>query len=486
MGARGRTIPLSDSHCQRQNGAEDPNPRSGRPPSGNPTTPTRSDARKDRALIDGNQRDRASGGSGTIDPSTASPSAVIDRNPATSGEPAAGNGRATGASLIEFEAAPNGDAPRERSVPSSSVATAPQRTGNDAELAPWRAEAERRNADVNAGRAPGGADSAAEPAEADDVASTPLDTESSAEPRPATTEWPERSALPDGWSTGTAGGDQEEAQTEPSHHEVEAEADDDRSVESGAEEESESESEAEGDDGTDSAVAAGEQTGRGRGSREERAAERSRRRQQVIAEGDEEGESKSGSVMPLVRHLNTVTKDLAQAHYTIGQVSAERDMYRRQVYQLQGLPTPEEESAAARAQSEREGRAKPEREARQEARAEAKEARAETKHARAEARQSEPELSPEEMAEKLHKMVWRRRAIALAGLGVLTIAYLVFDRQGYNWETFSRDSFAKIAIVGPLFQVFLIGFVFYRMARVGGRAGRWLFPAPDGSKKRRR
>lgn len=224
----------------------------------------------------------------------------------------------------------------------------------------------------------------------------------------------------------------------------------------------------------DSAPAAGGEGGKTakvRVSKEERAAERSRRKAQAAAEGIEEIDPSVAQVVPIVRHLNVVTKELALAYRTIGQVTAERDAFRRQTYQLQGLPDPDEVAAKA-----------------------SKEGRGETKDARAEARAAkqaersgiDPTMTEEEIAEHLRKTVRRRRMIALGALAVLTITYVGFRIGGFNWSEFSRDSLANIAIVGPFFNVLLIGFVFYRLFAVGGKASRWLFPGDSLQRKRRR
>lgn len=222
-------------------------------------------------------------------------------------------------------------------------------------------------------------------------------------------------------------------------------------------------------------VNAAEAPVKSRGTREERAAERARRRQQVVGEAID-GEDKNPAMGPIIRHLNTVTKELTVSNRMVGQLTAERDAFRRQVFELQGLPLPEEQTAR---QEKAHGSGTGNRESRMEARAEAKQARQE-------AHGEEPSLSPEEVAAHLRKMARRRRLIAVVALGVIAVLYVVLNQRGFDWGSFSRDSFASIAFIGPFFQVFLIGFVFYRMIRVGGRAGKWLFPGDDELKRQRR
>jgi len=221
-------------------------------------------------------------------------------------------------------------------------------------------------------------------------------------------------------------------------------------------------------DETDPAATA-QSTGRTR-TREERTADRARRRQQAAEVGIEEPGESAVSLGPVLRHLNTVTKEMALAYRTIGVLTSERDSFRRQVYELQGLPVPEDETRRTNS-----------------TRAETKDARAEARLVKqAERAGDEPALSEEEMAEKLRAMVLRRRMIALGAIATLAVIYAIGKLNSYDWSSFSRDSLAKVQFVGPLFQVFLIGFVVYRVARVSGKAGRWLFPGDQLPKKRRR
>lgn len=375
-----------------------------------------------------------------------------------------------------LQPAPNGTGSIRRAAAAPVVDAGDGAAANDALLAPWRTEAERRKA--GGGEAPTEDDTVAtaDPAEEGTGASAGGST---AQVSAATESSTEASTWSVGWSADAAAFDGQEDDARQLVADVAvADPDDEQIV--GAEPDSgvdqEAGSEAAGETAGDgvAAVGGGEKTGRSRGSKEERVAERSRRRQLAMDEGGEEGDDKSTPMMPLVRHLNTVTKELALAYRTIGQVTTERDMLKRQIYEIQGLPTPEEEeTATTRANSNRGTR---------------QEARAEVKLARAEARGAEPSLSPEEVAEKLRKLVWRRRAIALGGLALLAAIYVALPSMldNFTWENFSRDSFANIAYVGSIFQIFLIGFVIYRIARVGGKAGRWLFPGDELPRKRRR
>ena len=76
-----------------------------------------------------------------------------------------------------------------------------------------------------------------------------------------------------------------------------------------------------------------------RAAREQAARERARRFQQAAeaaaATVDEEaGDHRTTLMMPLVRHMAMMTKELNEAHRALGQLGAERDALRRQVAEL--------------------------------------------------------------------------------------------------------------------------------------------------------
>lgn len=209
--------------------------------------------------------------------------------------------------------------------------------------------------------------------------------------------------------------------------------------------------------------------GKSRGSKEERAAARARKRQQAAEGAIEDADDSNPALGPLVRHLNTVTKELALAYRTIGIVTAERDAYRRQVYELQGTPVPAADDAP-----------QPNRDARQVA-------KTQIKLARLEARGIDTSLTPEELEEQMRRTARRRQIIAVAVLATLAIGFVVANQMGYDvGQNFSRGSLASIAYIGPVINIFLVGFILFRIVRVSTNARRWLFPNAESSRKRRR
>jgi len=217
-------------------------------------------------------------------------------------------------------------------------------------------------------------------------------------------------------------------------------------------------------------------SGKTRLSKEERAAEKARRRQQAAEEAITGVDEHSAVVVPVIRHLNTVTKELALAYKTIGHLTAERDGFRRQVYQLQGLPLPEEAAATAARAREKEGRA------------EAKEARLEARAMKqAERTGVDPTLTPEELAAQLQQTARKRRMIAGGVMLVLVFAFILARRVDSGFfEHVGKQGLTVIPFIGPLMSIFLAGFLIYRIARVGSKAKDWLFPSMEQPRKRRR
>ena len=191
-------------------------------------------------------------------------------------------------------------------------------------------------------------------------------------------------------------------------------------------------------------------TGAARGRVRPRKVERALKQQQAAEEALEEGDEQHPALGPVVRHLNNVIRDLTEAHNKVGALSAERDALRLRLAELTGEPIPEDGEEGER----------PNREARSAARAES--------------------------ATSMSQVARRRQLIAVGALVVLGIGIYVARSHGLVLDNVSRDVLAKLPLVGPLMQVFLIGWLVYRVARVSGKGARWLFPAADGKRKRRR
>lgn len=222
-------------------------------------------------------------------------------------------------------------------------------------------------------------------------------------------------------------------------------------------------------------------------AREQAARTRAQRFQQAAeaaaATVDEEaGDHRTTLMMPLVRHMAMMTKELNEAHRALGQLGAERDALRRQVAELKGLtnstvpaladgsphPLPNKEAV---------------REANKEARLEAKAAKQTERLAIVPVEELDPELG-----QRAAEVGRRRRLIALGIVSTLVLIYVVL------WMTdnepplaaMGKDGLQSIAVIGPLMSLMMAGFLLYRIVRVGGKARGWLFPEPEKPRKRRR
>lgn len=183
----------------------------------------------------------------------------------------------------------------------------------------------------------------------------------------------------------------------------------------------------------------------------------------------EEGVEPEAGLAPMIHHLGAMTKELTNAQRTIGRLVAERDALRKQVVELDGVPFELPEDNTIRIAKE----------ARVEARA--------IKQAdRINVLETPPDVDPAIRAADAGR---RRRRIAAAIVLVLVASFYWADMQGWNLGDFlSKGGLSSIAYVGPFFNVFLAGWLLFRVVRVGGKGARWLFPEPEepGRRQRRR
>jgi hypothetical protein len=192
--------------------------------------------------------------------------------------------------------------------------------------------------------------------------------------------------------------------------------------------------------------------------------ERRKRRSRGVDEEAEDGDPLAG-LGPMVRHLAAMTKELSEAQRTVGRLTAERDLLRQQLGDDGMLPTGSAEAVGAR----------PNREARQAAKLLERTGDA------------KPAPTPEELAAMAEAAGRRRRFIALGVLvaiaGAIWIGRMLEVPVG---EYLSKNGLAKIPYLNSVFQILLISFLLFRVVRVGGKAGSWLFPSPEEPKRRRR
>lgn len=234
--------------------------------------------------------------------------------------------------------------------------------------------------------------------------------------------------------------------------------------------------------------------------------EESRKRRRLATdEGGGEGEALAG-FGSMVRHLSLLTKELTEAQRTIGTLMAEHDLLHRQLIDAGTIPVSLAERVGTRsgraarvgAQAavgalptvvgeDRDGRTR--KEARLDAKIVTQDERSKARAAKEVERSGidEPKLSPEEYATRAQEAGRRRRRIALTVFVALAaLIWLGGAMEVPVGDYLSRGGLAAAPVVGPLFQVMLVGFLVFRFVRVGGKARQWLYPSADPSQKRRR
>lgn len=196
--------------------------------------------------------------------------------------------------------------------------------------------------------------------------------------------------------------------------------------------------------------------------------ERRKRRQRGADEEGEDGDSFAG-LGPMVRHLAAMTKELSEAQRTVGRLTAERDLLRQQLGDDLAVPlltSSAPDAAAARPN---------------------KEARIAAKQSARGGLNGTPEIDPEILT-RAAQVGRRRRMIALGVLGVLVATMVTWRLMGWPSpiEDVSKQGLTGIAYIGPFMNILLGGFLIYRLMKVGGKAGSWLFPSAEEPKRRRR
>lgn len=170
----------------------------------------------------------------------------------------------------------------------------------------------------------------------------------------------------------------------------------------------------------------------------------------------------------LNRHLAMMSQQLTASQQAIGRLAAERDALRFQVAELRGIPVSEVRVSTV--------------------------VGAEGEHHRAGRAHGEDEAVPSSKLQRLNyfgvddfELMRKRRqrfVLILAVIGAILGLYA----RSINWtppSDISRDSLSALPYIGNLMTVFLAGWVFYRIVRVGSRGVRWVFPTEDRRRRRR-
>ena len=191
------------------------------------------------------------------------------------------------------------------------------------------------------------------------------------------------------------------------------------------------------------------------------------RRKQDDAAAALAGADDNPALGALNRHLTMLTQQLGTAHRVIGQIAAERDALRQQLADLHGIPVEEiavTSLGTSMEQSTNPSAPKP----------------VEPKPATGMARFNYFGHDDVVVMRK------RRQAFAL-GLVILVLVLWVESRMG-AWhmpDNLSRDSLTGLPVIGQVMPIFLTGWMFFRVIKVGSKGVRWVFPSDDPRRRRR-
>ena len=178
----------------------------------------------------------------------------------------------------------------------------------------------------------------------------------------------------------------------------------------------------------------------------------------------------------MVRHISALSESLNQAHHVIHLLNMEKYAAQKELAELKQLPPPplpappvwrprRGPDAAAALQPGR-----PERRP-----------IAARRRAKGELLDDEPlDLDLQALAEA-RNVVRRRQIIAASIVGGIGLFVLLYSYMGWHWfpNLGDRASLTQIAYIGGFMQIFFIGWMFFRFAKVGGKGARWLFPREE-------
>ena len=235
-----------------------------------------------------------------------------------------------------------------------------------------------------------------------------------------------------------------------------------------------------------------------------RTAKRARGKQEVAAAALASAEDHP-ALGALNRHLNMLTNQLETAHRVIGRVAAERDALRQQVADLHGVPVEEigvtslDESKVRRSKAARAGQAVDPPGIPAEGIAIASPGQSEVRRSKA-ARDGQDltgtdtdESRPPSVMSRLNyfsvediAVARRRRQRFVLGLLLVLLVIGLASRLGAIQmpDKVSRDSLAALPFIGDFMSIFLAGWLFFRVFKVGSKGVKWVFPSED--RKRRR
>jgi hypothetical protein len=224
-----------------------------------------------------------------------------------------------------------------------------------------------------------------------------------------------------------------------------------------------------------------------------RAARRARSKQEQAAAVMEEADDHP-AIGALNRHLNMMAQQLGTAHRVIGRVAAERDAFRQQLAELQGIPVDAIPVTSLGQSQSRRSRAKSGQSAAQSGspvQGIAVALPGQTESQLSMATDSDEPSSPSFMSRLNYFSVdditvarKRRQRFALGLLLVVLILGLTI-RLGIMQmpDNISRESLTALPLIGDFMSIFLVGWLFFRFIRVSSKGVKWVFPTEKQRKK---
>jgi hypothetical protein len=198
----------------------------------------------------------------------------------------------------------------------------------------------------------------------------------------------------------------------------------------------------------------------------------------------------------LNRHLSVMTQQLGTAHRVLGRVAAERDAFRQQLADLQGIPIDAIPVTSLDPTKSRRSSPKAGQSANQPGspvQGIAVAVPGQPGGQSSIATGADEPSSPSFMSRLNYFSVddiavarKRRQRFAL-GLLLLVLILGLSIRLGIMRlpDNLSRESLTAIPLIGDFLSIFLVGWLFFRFIRISSKGVKWVFPSEDQKRRRR-
>jgi hypothetical protein len=229
-----------------------------------------------------------------------------------------------------------------------------------------------------------------------------------------------------------------------------------------------------------------------------RTARRARNKQEAAAAAMKDADAHP-ALGALNRHLNMMMQQLGAAHRAIGRVSAERDAFRQQLADLQGIPVAAIPMTSPGPTQSRRSKATAGQSANQSGSpvdgvAVAPSGQTEGRRSIAIDSIDSVEASSPSVMSRLNyfsvddiAVARKRRQRFVLGLLLVVLILGLATRLGIMQmpDKFSRESLTAIPLIGDFMSIFLAGWLFFRFIKVSSKGVKWVFPSEDQKRRRR-